>query len=99
MFSCQKKTLGSSINHLRCFTKFLPPHILERISKLHDFTINFFAKEVALVTFSCPELKFSRNSADSAFSFWLDSSERKRRKREISGNFRLPMKCKNYCGT
>ena len=41
--------------------------------KLIDFAIDIFAKEVAKVTFSCPELTltFSRNPADSAFSFWL----------------------------
>ena len=60
-----------------CFVKF---------SKLNDFRVNSFAKEVALVIFPCPELAFSINSPDSAFSIWHYSSERKR---GISGNVQI----------
>ena len=48
----------SCINHLRCLRKSLFPLILASFSKLNDFTIDFFAKEVALITFSFPELTF-----------------------------------------
>ena len=74
----------SGINHLRWLRKCLFALILASYSKLNDFTINFFAKEIALITFYSPELTFSRNSADSAFSFRLYSSEQKR---GIGGNF------------
>ena len=103
---------------------------LANFSTLNDFTINFFAKEVALITFPTyyiyhflylppsmleeissswyfgkkfivkwihnwffakgmilvlsPERTLSRSSFDFAFSFWLYSSEQKRR---IPGNF------------
>ena len=56
------------ISYFSYFGKFL------KVGLLHN---QFCAKEVTLVTFSSPELAFSRNSADSAFSFWLYSSERK----------------------
>ena len=59
-------------------------HILARFSKLNNFTINSFPKEVAVVTFFSPELTFSKNSANSAFLFSFYSSERKR---TIRGNF------------
>ena len=55
----------SSINHLRCLRNFLFPFILASFSKINDFTIDFFAKEVVLITFFFPELIFSGNSADS----------------------------------
>ena len=38
--------------------------------KVNYFTINFFAKRVALVTFLSPELTFSRKYVNSALSFW-----------------------------
>ena len=56
------------VKYLQCLRKALFSHILATFSKLNNFTINFFPKEVALVTFFSPELTFSRNSADSAFS-------------------------------
>ena len=46
----------SCFNHLRCLRKSHFPLILVSFSKLNDFTIDFFAKEVALITFSFPEL-------------------------------------------
>ena len=46
--------------------------------KLNDFRIDLFAKEVVVLTFSYPELTFSRNSVDSTLSFWLYSWEQTR---------------------
>ena len=43
--------------------------------KLNYFIIDFLAKEVALNTFFCLELTFSRKFANSVFSFWLYSSK------------------------
>lgn len=45
--------------------------ILASFSKLGDLVIDLFAKEVALVTFTCPEVAFPGNSTNSVFSFWL----------------------------
>ena len=59
-------------------------HILAIFSKINDFIICFIAKKVGLDEFSSAFLTFSRNSANSAFSFWLYISGRKRR---IYGNF------------
>ena len=73
MFFCEVKT-AYRILVLTIFNT----HISASFPKLNDFKIRFFVKEVALVTFSCPELTFSRNFANFAFSFWLYSSERKR---------------------
>ena len=44
------------IKHLQYSRKALFPLISESFLKLIDFTINFFAKEVALFTFFSPEL-------------------------------------------
>ena len=41
-----------------------------RFLKLNGFTINFLAKEAALVTFSCLELNFSRNSTQKILVFY-----------------------------
>ena len=68
----------SSIIKFRYWTKSLLPHNLATLSKLNDFRIDLFAKKVVVLTFSYPELTFSRNSVDSTFSFWLYSWEWKR---------------------
>ena len=54
--------------------------------KVNCLRNQFFSTKVVLVTFSSPEMTFSRNSDDSTFSFWLYSLERKR---AICGNFSL----------
>ena len=62
------------IKHLQYSRKAFFSRILASFSMLHDFTIDFFAKEMALmVTFRCLELTFSSNSK---LSFWLYSLER-----------------------
>ena len=48
----------SCIDHLRCLGKSLFPFYLISFSKLNDFTIDYFTKEVSLMTFSSPELTF-----------------------------------------
>ena len=67
---------------------YLPHSVLEEISLswycgkkfivkwIHN---RFLVKEMTLITFSFPEMTLSRNSVNSAFLFWLYSSERKRR--------------------
>ena len=67
----------SCINHLWCLRKSLFPLKLASFSKLNDLANHFFRKEVALITFSSPELTFFRNSADSVFSFWERRNLRK----------------------
>ena len=51
---------------------------LARFLKLNNFIMDFFPKEVALVTFFSPQMTFSRNSADFTFSSWLFSPEQNR---------------------
>ena len=70
MFFCQNKTVSKIlVLIIPILRKALFPHILARFSKLNHFRINFFPKEVILVTFFPLEMTFSRDSADSAFSF------------------------------
>ena len=86
----------SCINHLRCLRKSLFPLILASFLKLNDFTIDFFAKEVALITSSSPELIFSRNSADSAFSFGSIAQNENAESAEI---FRFTISSGHFCQT
>ena len=58
----QDSFLDSYITYLQNSREALFPHILASFSKLNDFPIYFFAKEVALATFCCSELTSSRNS-------------------------------------
>ena len=75
MFSAQNKTVSRIlvVSIFKTQGKALFPHILVSFSKLNYITIYFFSNEVALVTFFSPQMTFSRNSADSAFLFWLYS--------------------------
>ena len=65
----QSSFQDSSINHLRCLWNYLFPHILASFWVLNDFIINFIAKNVNLDAFSPAELNFSKNSANTIFSF------------------------------
>ena len=94
MFFCLNKTV-CKILVLSIFNTWgkLFSSYFSRIFKLNKFTINFFPKEVGLVSFFSLEMTFSRNSADSAFSFWLYSPERKL---GIHGNFKIFNKIKMF---
>ena len=75
----QKWIFCTLVTDLQYSRKALFLHILANFSKLDGFKVDsFFPKEMALATFSSPEMTFSRNPANSAFLFWHYSQERKR---------------------
>ena len=79
----QDSSLHSCINHIGHLKKPLFPLILFQnlvffiadVSRLNDIIFGFIGKKFVLRMSSLPELTFSRNSANSTFSFQIENAE------------------------
>ena len=69
---------------------------LVSFSKLNDFTINFITKEVALITFSSPELTFLKIPPSTRFSFGSITQKENGEAAEIS---RFSIDSGDFCQT
>ena len=69
---------------------------LVSFSKLNDFTIDFITKEVALITFSSPELTFLKIPPSTRFSFGSITQKENGESAEI---YRFSIDSGDFCQT